>query len=537
MRKRRRVLLGGLIALAVVFSGCDWTMFGFDATNTHWTPDTTLNESSIPALVPAFYGNTGGGVSGSPVVTNGVVYVISQVSKTQAETLESFDPTGNTGCSGLPKTCVPLWTASLGTGSGFTSPAVVNGVVYAASSDDLEAFDAAGNTNCGGTPKTCAPLWTASVGPVDNSAPVVANGVVYIGSTDDNLYAFDAAGSIDCSGTPRTCSPLWRAPTGGPIESSGAVANGVVYIGSNDDNLYAFDAAGSTDCSGSPTICSPLRTGATAGPVESAPAVANGTVYVGSDGPNNLYDGDLYAFNAAGSTNCSGAPTMCSPLWTGEALGGVKDSPAVAGGYVYVTELGHIQSNLDAFDAAGNTGCSGTPKLCNPAWHSGGASYPASVAVANGLVYIPTTSEEVGVTDEAGHSLGGIQSSFGYDSSPIVANGMVYAGGSSGFAAFGVLQTQVLVPQNGATVSGSTCLDASVSGGGDVTAVNFVVSGGSLSNQVVATATSPSLYGWIAQWDTTSVQNGSYMLQAQAQAPLPAPMSPPITVTVSNGSS
>ena len=39
---------------------------------------------------------------------------------------------------------------------------------------------------------------------------------------------------------------------------------------------------------------------------------------------------------------------------------------------------------------------------------------------------------------------------------------------------------------NLATVSGSTTLDASVSGGGDVTAVHFVVSGGSLSNQEVA---------------------------------------------------
>src|SRR6202011_4297941 len=98
-------------------------MFGFDATNTHLTPDYTLNASNVPALVPAFYGNTGGAVGGSPVVANGVLYVVSQVRTTQAETLESFDATGTASCGGRPRTCSPLWTASLGTGSGFTSPA------------------------------------------------------------------------------------------------------------------------------------------------------------------------------------------------------------------------------------------------------------------------------------------------------------------------------------------------------------------------------------------------------------------------------
>jgi outer membrane protein assembly factor BamB len=481
-----------------------------------------------------FFGASGRDVSGSPVVADGVLYVISRVSTTQTESLEAFDATGKTGCSGTPKTCVPLWTAPLGTGSGSTSPAVVNGVVYAGSSDNLQAFDAAGSTNCAGTPKTCSPLWSASVGPVDGSAPVVANGDVYIGSTNDNLYAFDAAGGANCTGTPMTCSPLWQAPTGGPIESSAAVDNGVVYIGSNDDNIYAFSAVGTTNCSGTPTVCTPLWSGATAGPVESAPAVANGTVYVGTDGPNTLYDGDLYAFDAAGKTNCSGS--TCSPLWVGEALGGVKDSPAVSGGYVYVSELGHITSNVDAFDAAGNTDCSGSPKLCSPLWHVGSAAYPSSVAVAGGLVYAATNSLGISIYTQAGSVVGNIQSSSGYTSSPVVANGFVYAGGSSGFAAFDVLQTQVLVPQNGATLSGSAVLDAAAPGGGDVTSVQFVASGGTLSDTVVGTATL-TYYGWIALWNTSSVPNGTYTVQAVADAPLPAPMSAPITVTVSNGSS
>jgi len=38
-------------------------------------------------------------------------------------------------------------------------------------------------------------------------------------------------------------------------------------------------------------------------------------------------------------------------------------------------------------------------------------------------------------------------------------------------------------------------------GTSDVTGVQFVVSGGSISDQVVGTA-SPTIYGWIAQWDS-----------------------------------
>ena len=63
-------------------------------------------------------------------------------------------------------------------------------------------------------------------------------------------------------------------------------------MGSRDDNLYAFDAAGNTRCSGGPPTktCTPLWTAATGDWVDSSPAVVGGTVYVGSD------DHKLYAF-------------------------------------------------------------------------------------------------------------------------------------------------------------------------------------------------------------------------------------------------
>jgi outer membrane protein assembly factor BamB len=79
------------------------------------------------------------------------------------------------------------------------------------------------------------------------------------------------------------------------------VANGVVYVGSYDHKLYAFDAMGTTNCSGTPKVCTALWTFTTGARLLSSPAVANGLVYVGSS------DYNFYAFGlppgAAGSSN------------------------------------------------------------------------------------------------------------------------------------------------------------------------------------------------------------------------------------------
>ncbi|HJV08680.1 MAG TPA: PQQ-binding-like beta-propeller repeat protein, partial [Acidimicrobiales bacterium] len=184
-----------------------------------------------------------------------------------------------------------------------SSPAVANGVVYVGSRDGkLYAFDAAGG----------APVWAATTGGAVDSSPAVASGMVYVGSNDDKLYAFDAA----------TGAPRWAATTGDNVFSSPAVANGVAYVGSNDGKLYAFDAVAGT----------PLWTATTGGVVFSSPAVANGVVYVGSFDVNGLY-----AFDAAGSINCSGTPKTCLPLWTAMTRAAVTSSPAVAHGFVYAS--------------------------------------------------------------------------------------------------------------------------------------------------------------------------------------------------------
>jgi Bacterial Ig domain len=92
--------------------------------------------------------------------------------------------------------------------------------------------------------------------------------------------------------------------------------------------------------------------------------------------------------------------------------------------------------------------------------------------------------------------------------------------------------TVIGLPSNGATVTGSRWLDASASGG--VTSVRYELTGGSLNQAVIATAV-PTIVGWLAGWDSTSVTNGTYTLQSVASyAGGVTGTSPGVTITVSN---
>ena len=92
--------------------------------------------------------------------------------------------------------------------------------------------------------------------------------------------------------------------------------------------------------------------------------------------------------------------------------------------------------------------------------------------------------------------------------------------------------TQILIPSSGATVSGTqVVLDASASAG--VTEVQFELTGGALHDSVIATAT-PTLYGWIALWNSTTETDGTYTLQSIATSGDSSGTSPGIPITVTN---
>ena len=320
-----------------------------------------------------------------------------------------------------------------------SSPAVANGVVYVGSHNSGKLYAYSVGCDTGGA--TCPPLWTATT---DNwwfaSSPAVYNGVVYVesaGAIGGHLFAFDAAVSVNCGGAPKTCNPLWTAAVGGLDNvSSPTVYDGKVYVGSTNHDLYAFDAAGSVNCGGAPKTCNPLWYGATGGAIHSSPAVAtpasgaNPDVYIGSD------DGKLYAWDTIA---CAAAGGSCSPLWaaTPSSGSGIASAPAVVDGVVYVD----VNTRLYAYNAAGTSAhCGGSPRTCTPLWSAsspGGAGVVASPAVANGVVYFGATSGYLSaVSASTGASLW--QSTFSggdfdhYLSSPAVANGVVYVADDAG---------------------------------------------------------------------------------------------------------
>jgi lysophospholipase L1-like esterase len=92
--------------------------------------------------------------------------------------------------------------------------------------------------------------------------------------------------------------------------------------------------------------------------------------------------------------------------------------------------------------------------------------------------------------------------------------------------------TSILVPSNGAALSGTTTLDASVS---NATSVEFRLFGGTygFSGPVLCTATL-TLYGWLCSWNTTSVPNGSYVLESEAFNSTTSAFSSGVTITVAN---
>ena len=112
------------------------------------------------------------------------------------------------------------WSRKL-VGNIYSSPAVLDGVVYVGCYSGLYALDAA----------TGDKKWNSETSATVYSSPAIAEGVVYIGAHNGRLYALDAANGAE----------MWTFQTKWPIYSSPAVAGGIVYFGSDDEKVYALD--------------------------------------------------------------------------------------------------------------------------------------------------------------------------------------------------------------------------------------------------------------------------------------------------------
>lgn len=356
----------GYSALGAGVAGTDdWPMFRHDLQHSGYSASTAPNTNQT-----LWNYTTGGYVYSSPAVVNGVIYVGSADHKVYAL---------NAATGGF------LWSCTTGE-LVYSSPAFVNGVVYVGSYDhQVYALNAS----------TGAVVWNYTTGDIVASSPAVSNGVVYVGSADRNVYALNAA----------TGAFLWNYTAGSYVDSSPAVDNDVVYVGSADHHVYALNAS----------------TGAflwrytTGDVVFSCPAVANGVVYVGSK------DGKVYALNASNGNY----------LWSYTTGGVVWSCPAVVNGAVYV---GSYDNKTYCLNAA--TGAF--------LWsYTTGDLVLSSPAVADDKVYVGSHDHKVYcLSATTGAYVWSFTAGSEVSSSPTVANGNVYVGSHDGKVyAFGSLPT------------------------------------------------------------------------------------------------
>jgi hypothetical protein len=93
--------------------------------------------------------------------------------------------------------------------------------------------------------------------------------------------------------------------------------------------------------------------------------------------------------------------------------------------------------------------------------------------------------------------------------------------------------TTVLIPSNGAALTGATYLDATASNA--TTSVDFRLFGGiyGYAAPVICTATLTP-YGWLCAWNTATVPNGSYALLSEAFNSVGSAFSTGVSITVNN---
>ncbi len=367
----------------------DWAQFHFGADHTGLNPyENVLNPTTVRDLRLDWSYQTGGPVTSSPAVVNGVVYVGSN-----DRNLYAVNAT----------TGALLWKYTTG-GAVSSSPAVANGVVYVGSEDySLYALNAT----------TGALLWKYATGGTIYSSPVVANGMVYFGSYDKNLYALNA----------RTGALVWEYPTGEGIASSPAVGGGRVFFGSEDPNNWNdgtfFALQASTGALEWSTFVGNSQDGYVG---FSSPALAvdpNGWVFADvNTSSQHMLHGTLF---------CFGMP-MGGIHWQ-NFLGGPASSPALANGMIYngtswtMYNWQDVPPRLYAVTVDGDVRWQYFP---NGDIHS-------SPAVANGVVYFGSEDQNLyALNASTGALLWQYTAHGGITSSPAVVNGVVYVGSDEG---------------------------------------------------------------------------------------------------------
>jgi len=295
------------------------------------------------------------------------------------------------------------WTF-FASGQIYSSPAVVDGVIYFGSRDGkLYAVDAVSGKE----------VWEYQTGSWVDSSPTVTGGIVYFGSHDGNFYALDA----------HTGRKIWTFYTVYTIDCSPAVAGGVVYFGADDCNFYALNAL-----TGKKLWMFKLNN-----PIDSSPVVAHGIVYFEAG------DGWLYAlradngqfrlhfrtYNVSSSVAVDGKVVyFCDVFGTLSAGNGlIRSRPYDYGNFK------SIWLQLWAMGVAPEP-----PPVAGSIWQTSLGNYPirSSPAVSDHKLYIGVDNNLAAVDTNNEKSLWSFQTGGRVNSCPAVVGNTVYVGSEDG---------------------------------------------------------------------------------------------------------
>ncbi len=253
----------------------DWHMFMHDLQFS--------GKSSEQELKPPFnlvwQFKTGGPLTASPVIANGILYIGSADGKLYALNAKEW---------GIK------WVFDAGSSIRFSAVVWGNRVYCNTRDNKIYALDA----------KTGDMLWEYETKGWMDSPPVVFDGIVYAGAYPTRIYMLDAftgkikserQRTVTINGVEYGCAnaefrpvipnydaELWRSFTLAS-ESYPVMANNYAYIGSRDGKIHAINMTSKTT----------EWTHQVAGPVDAAPAVSEGILYISST------DGSVYAFTNA----------------------------------------------------------------------------------------------------------------------------------------------------------------------------------------------------------------------------------------------
>ncbi|MEM3556095.1 MAG: PQQ-binding-like beta-propeller repeat protein [Candidatus Micrarchaeia archaeon] len=332
------------------------------------------------------------------------------------------------------------------------------------------------------------------------SSPAVSKNMVFFGSNDGNLYALWLNGTLAWKfqtkdkilSSPAVSEKMvffssnqtfyalwlngtlaWKFQTKDKILSSPAVAYDVVYFGSSDGNFYALEAInGRLMWNYSGYL-----------PFSSSPLAHNWIVYAGSD------EGKLYAFHAFNGT----------VLWSRKFPGKIQSAFSISkdnllffpckDGNIYAVYAGDGSSVWNI--------STGTEAQSNVYYSS-----------ETGMVYFGTTDSNIYGVKPDGVIDWKYQTGNWVIATPVLKDGLLYVGSYDG-RVYAVSTTLSQFPSHSINVTGSpVVINGNSSADYGVGYVQVRVEGGEWLN-----ATGKER--WSFTWDTSSVEDGDYIVEAR----------------------